>query len=108
IKGFREAESPGIVAEISDQLELRAVRAHAPGPLQEVERGGPGFTLETAVAHRPPDVIVEAITQIARAGMRVADSPAGIEDLSYVGLAIPVGVLEVEHFRDLRDDHSAV
>ena len=108
IAGRVGALAPGVIGELVQEFELRAIRREAVGTLGEVLLFAPDLTGETAVTDRTAEPVVIAIGKIARLSMRIADTPAGEDDLTDVGLVVAVGILQEDEVRGLRDDHAAV
>src|SRR6185295_3996460 len=65
-------------------------------------------SVESAVADRAPDPVVETVLQIARGGVRVAHAPAFEEHRAFVRLAVPVVVLEKQRPAALDDNEAAI
>ena len=80
-------------------LEAAAVRLEAVGALRELHRLAVHLAVEAGVADDAPDVVVGAVLQVRRPGVRVARAPAGAQNLPHVGLVVAVRVLEEQQVR---------
>ena len=103
-----EADAPRVVAGAAEHLELRAIGPEAVEGLPESVSLAAYRPTEAGVADDPPDPVVESPSQVARTGVRVADAPAGEQDLAHVGLAVAVGILQEQRVGRLEDDDATV
>ena len=103
-----ETQSPGVVVGAAEEFELRPVGLEPEKPGPKPQLLAPDRAIESRVADDPIHPAIEAPSEIAWAGVRVAGAPATQQHLSQVGLAVAVGVFEQEHVRRLRHDQAAV
>src|SRR5262249_41191940 len=99
--------APRVVAGAAEELELRAVGPEAVEPLAEPEGLASDGPPEARVADDAVDPVVEAVAQIARAGVRIARAPAGEEHRPGVGPVVAVDVLQEHGLGYLVDDQAA-
>ena len=75
-------------------VRLEAIRSH-----RELMLLAADVALDATVADAAVDPVVEAVMEIARLRMRVADAPAVDDRFALVGLVVAIGVLEVDELR---------
>ncbi len=88
------------------ELQCRSIRLHT-------KHAGTKPLLLTAycatvggVAHRAPDPVVEAITQVRWSRMGITGAPPGIKNLAHVSFIIPVRILQEQKVWNVCHDDS--
>ena len=65
-------------------------------------------TGEPGIPHDAPVPIIQPVVQVARPGVRIADTPPAEQLTADVGHVVAVGILQEERGRGLRDNQAAV
>ncbi len=103
---FTERQTPGVVIELADRLDIGAIQIH---PVDAILEGLTVFIFRRfRVAHCAPKAIVVAVFQVRWSGVSVPGAPSGIEDFADIGLAIAVGVFQKQEVRRLGYHKTAV
>ena len=102
-----ESQAPGVVVARAHELQLRAVALEAVHAHAEPHPLPTHLPVESAVSDHTPDPVVRTVPQVRGGGMRVAHAPAFEEHTPFVGLVVPVAVLEEQGVPGLHDDESA-
>src|SRR5690606_3552635 len=106
---LREADAPGVVVRVAEELELRAVGLESEEPRRETVRLAPRLAGEARVADHRPHPIVEAPAQVARPRVRVDRAPAMVAHDSLVFAIVAVRVAkEARPRRGVDDDAVAI
>ena len=76
-----------------EKFHLRAIRFKTEGAGTEIEFFSTDFPIEAGIANRCINPIVQAVAEVAGAGVRIPRSEARKENLPDVRLVVPVGIL---------------
>src|SRR5262249_32015425 len=90
---FAQPQAPGVIARRSHKFHLRPIGFQAKDTLPELLRAPADLAVEAGVPDRPPQPVVQAPAQVARPGVSVARAPPAEEDLTNVGLVVPLARL---------------
>ena len=108
VEVFGEAEAPGVVGRLAEEIELRTVRQEAEHPGVEFHRHPADRALEARVTEGCVDPAVEAVAQVRNPGMGVVGLESLEQHRPFVRHVVAIRVLEEKHPLSLAHDRPAI
>src|SRR5690606_8353903 len=106
VKLFGESKSPGIVAGRRQKFKIGSVGCEPEQSRTEFHLLATQCALEAGVAYRSPDPVVHSVFQVRWSGMGIERSPSIEEYFPHVGPVVPIGVLQEQKMRRLRNNYA--
>ena len=89
-----EAQAPGVVAGVLDDLKIGAVGKKAKDRLRGLMPRSTHSDIETAVAHRGIDPAIESMSEIRDTGMGISEADSRPENLSLIEPIVTICVFQ--------------
>ena len=108
VPGLVDRVAPGVVRELVQELERRAVGAEPEGALRELPLLAADHAPEAGIPHAAVEPVIEAVVQVVRLRVGVAHAPAGHHLPALVRAVVAVGVPQEEEPGWLRHHDAAI